>query len=132
MRFVSTADAGRFRDYLRQAWKGNEEVLEQMLVDLRAPLRVQPAGLEITVEDLWTLIRLLFLRDWLDGRAKVCDSPDCPAPYFLASRKGQKFCSQRCAVLVNVRRFRERQAKQQGLRRNRKGKRGKHAKAKKT
>jgi len=30
-------------------------------------------------------------------RALCCPNPDCPAPYFLASKKGQKFCSPECA-----------------------------------
>ncbi len=123
---VSTGDTGRFRDYLRQAWTGNRNALEQMLVDLNARLGVLPTGVDIIVEDLWTLTRLMFLRDWLAGRAQKCASPDCPAPYFLASRKGQKFCGQTCAVRENVRRFRERQEKQPKKSRKR---RGKHAKA---
>lgn len=44
---------------------------------------------------LWSLIRM-------------CENPDCPTPYFLEARKGQKYCSHKCAVLINVRRFRAR------------------------
>lgn len=129
--FISASDTGRFGEHLRQAWRGDEKVLSQIGVDLSARLRVGPTGLEIVVDNLWTLIRLMFLRDWVAGRAKVCTSPDCPAPYFLAVRKGQKFCSQRCAVLINVRRFREREAKQRAKRTTGRTRRRKYAKAKK-
>jgi len=30
-------------------------------------------------------------------RALHCPNPDCPAPYFFASKKGQKYCSPECA-----------------------------------
>jgi hypothetical protein len=26
-----------------------------------------------------------------------CPNPDCPAPYFFATKKGQKYCSEKCA-----------------------------------
>jgi hypothetical protein len=31
-------------------------------------------------------------------RALYCPNPDCPAPYFFATRKGQKYCSSVCAL----------------------------------
>lgn len=127
---VSVGDVFRFRDYLQGAWQ-DDEIFLKMLND-RAPtegtLWVRPSGMEIVIKNLWTLIRVMFSRDCWDGRARKCVSPDCPAPFFLAVRKGQKFCSQTCAVRENVRRFRERQAKREA-RKNRKVVRGKHAKA---
>lgn len=113
LRFVTPSDVGRFRDYLQLAWRGDEKVIEQMLVDVRASLQVRSTGVEVAVEDLWTLARLTFLQDKLAGRTQVCAAANtlyCPAPYFLAARKGQTFCSHRCAVLINVRRFRERES----------------------
>jgi hypothetical protein len=32
-------------------------------------------------------------------RARVCNSSDCPAPYFLSVKKGQKYCSTKCSGL---------------------------------
>jgi predicted RNA-binding Zn ribbon-like protein len=60
---------------------------------------------------MWTVVRVAFLMDYKIGRIKVCGNPDCVTPYFVESRKGQEFCSHKCAVLINVRRFRERQSK---------------------
>lgn len=31
-------------------------------------------------------------------RARRCANPDCPAPYFFAKRRGQRFCITECAV----------------------------------
>jgi hypothetical protein len=31
-------------------------------------------------------------------RTKVCSCPGCPAPYFLARRRSQKFCSDACSL----------------------------------
>src|SRR5262249_19174616 len=30
-------------------------------------------------------------------RALCCRNPECPAPYFFASKKGQEYCSTECA-----------------------------------
>jgi hypothetical protein len=30
-------------------------------------------------------------------RARHCGNPECPAPYFFASKKGQRYCSPKCA-----------------------------------
>jgi hypothetical protein len=31
-------------------------------------------------------------------RTRYCGNPDCPAPYFLAKRRSQKYCSDNCAL----------------------------------
>lgn len=113
-----------FRHQLRLAWGDPEKAL--LHINVKAELWLHPTGLEIIPKDLWTLIRVIFARDFWDGRTKKCESPDCPAPYFLAVRKGQKFCSQKCAVLINVRHFREREARrtaksEKQVKHNRKG-----------
>jgi hypothetical protein len=100
-----------FRDCLRGAWSGEYESLSLILDEAKIVTRMSPAGMDLVPADLWTLIRVIFARDFWDKRAKKCENPDCPAPYFLAVRKGQKFCSQKCAVLINVRHFREREAR---------------------
>lgn len=117
-------DVFRYRDDLRAAWEGRNKMFFWWLesyAGLPAVLRARRSGLEMVITELRTLVHLMFSRDYWDGRVKKCASPDCPAPYFLAVRRGQKFCSHECAVLINVRRFRERES------RLRRGKRGKHA-----
>ncbi len=39
---------------------------------------------------------LLFLARWAD-RTRYCGNLDCPAPYFFAHRRVQKYCSEKCA-----------------------------------
>lgn len=98
---------------LRSAWRGDISPLKSEIKDgfelLSFDLLRQREVLFET-EDLWKFIVFLFLLDYKRGKTGVCSSPDCPAPYFLRSRKGQGFCSHACAVLINVRRFRERQS----------------------
>jgi hypothetical protein len=40
---------------------------------------------------------LLWFVDVRD-RARHCPNPDCPAPYYFATRRSQKYCSDRCAL----------------------------------
>lgn len=109
---VIAGDALHFRDILRKAWEGDRSMLEWMSQrHNRASVYVESSGLRITADDAWEGACLLFLLDRQVGRAAKCASPDCPAPYFLRVRKGQKFCSHRCAVLVSVRKLRKRQQK---------------------
>jgi hypothetical protein len=108
-------DVFRARDELRLAWEGRNKMFFWWLesyAGLPAELRARRSGLEIVVTDFRTLVMLMFAHDFWDERVKKCANPDCPAPYFLAVRKGQKFCSQKCAVLINVHRFRQREAEQ--------------------
>ena len=116
---VSVRGVLNYRDFLRRAWEGDGErnwigpynfFALPSVKDIW--LITQPArGIELAVSALWPLIHVLFARDWAEKRIRKCVNPDCPAPYFRAVRKGQKFCSQSCGVLINVRRFREREAK---------------------
>jgi len=31
--------------------------------------------------------------------AKVCENPECPAKYFVAQRKSQRYCGKDCALV---------------------------------
>jgi len=48
--------------------------------------------IQVRARDLLTLVSFLFLRDATAGRLGICESPECPAPYFRKKRKTQKFC----------------------------------------
>jgi hypothetical protein len=124
--------AQKMQELLRQSWRGDgfaiveleHELMKQGLrpwfgaTEKALDLRDAPDdALTLLADDIWSLVRIAFLMDYKIGRAKVCANPDCPTPYFAESRKGQGFCSHKCAVLINVRRFRERQAKTQVRRR---------------
>jgi hypothetical protein len=128
--YENLAKLTSFRDSLRRAWGNDADAIRELsgLVSYRSEvliegrLRVPAHGSDsivvensqivAVVEPLKRFIVLLLLRDLQQGRAAVCQSPDCPAPYFLRERKGQQFCTHKCAVLVNVRKFREAQRKQ--------------------
>jgi hypothetical protein len=103
------------QERVRDAWIGfgheNDLAIELMLPSDHLSLHIAANGGEIAVNHLWTLIQILLLRDIAEERTELCASPDCPARYFLPARKGQKFCSHRCSVLVSVRRLRARQKK---------------------
>ena len=121
---VSVRGVLNYRDFLRRAWKGDAYNFFALPSAKDIWLIAQPTGMKIIVNALWPLIQFLFSRDWAEKRIRKCANPDCPAPYFRAVRRGQKFCSQKCAVLINVRQFRAREAA-------RKTKGESHAKAKK-
>ena len=90
---VHFADA---QDTLRKAWTGDGEAIADIEGQVRDALEVQPSikrgGIELTTENLWSLICVLFLLDHKSGKTGVCGNPDCPAPYFLRKRKDQKYC----------------------------------------
>ena len=48
--------------------------------------------IDLRTDDLWRLIGFLFLRDFVAKKIGVCGNPDCPAPYYLKSRRHQQFC----------------------------------------
>jgi hypothetical protein len=114
-----------YRDFLRRAWEGDTYNFFALPATEDISLCAQPTrGFLIAISALWPLIQVMFIQDWPEKRIKKCANPHCPAPYFRAVRRGQKFCGQKCAVLINVRHFREREAA-------RKTKGGRYAKAKK-
>jgi len=101
-------DIAIYQSLLRRAWKGERRAIDDIARKVVARINVNPTGVEIAVDDPWNFASLLFLLDHAVGITKVCTNPDCSSPYFLQQRRGQKFCTHKCAVLINVRRFRER------------------------
>ena len=65
-------------------------------------LEMRPAGL------FW-YIAILLARDIAEGRARFCQNPKCPHPYFITRRADSTYCGRLCAVAVNVARFRKRE-----------------------
>jgi hypothetical protein len=40
---------------------------------------------------------IFYFQTSISDRAKYCGGPDCPAPYFIATKRWQKYCSLACA-----------------------------------
>jgi hypothetical protein len=68
---------------------------------------VKPCGksfeLELQPDDLLGALWLAFIG--FSDRTRKCQNPTCAAPYFLASRRDQKFCNEQCSRLVANRRW---------------------------
>jgi hypothetical protein len=107
---VPTREVLEHRNSLRRVWEGKTFEFFAFPAWHGATLcGLQAGGFCIAIDALWPLIQVMFIQDWTEKRIKKCGNPDCPAPYFCAVRRGQKFCSQKCAVLINVRQFRARE-----------------------
>jgi hypothetical protein len=59
--------------------------------------------LELRPDDLLGALWLAFIE--FSARTRKCRNPTCAAPYFLASRRDQKFCDEKCSRLVANRRW---------------------------
>jgi len=87
-------------------WAGESD--ETIEVDVRTEL--QPP-------DLNAFERVMFHFQRIADRALRCANPECPAPYFFAKKKNQRYCGSACSA------FGKREQDKQWWRRNR----GKHA-----
>jgi hypothetical protein len=126
---LNKPDLVRMQSLLRRAWRDDIDAIadiekgdpnapkDKVYGPLRIDWSVTHKGIVASALDLWSFMRIAFLQDYSDGRTKVCANQDCPAPHFLQKRKGQEFCSHPCAVLINVRRFRDRQKQTKNRRR---------------
>ena len=109
---------------LRGAWRGDKDDVATMRGHTvgfpgntrgNLPIEIHSQGnkIEAVTRDLWTFFCILFTRDHAEGRLKICANPGCSAaPYFVANRRGQSYCRHKCAVLINIHRFRQRQRAQ--------------------
>lgn len=105
---VDAADVTDAQDTLRKAWAGDRGMIgaieAQVKYALDASLSVKAEGVELTTNNLWNLICVLFLLDNATGKTGVCANPECPARYFLRKRKDQKFCERgQCTVYAQRR-----------------------------
>jgi hypothetical protein len=107
-RFASTShEFGNCLQLLRRAWEGVDsdqgsvrriqaEAIRGGLRPMTEGVEFAPAadgaGIELRVNNLWSYICLLFLIDAGAGKIGKCANPGCDAPYFLKSRRNQKFC----------------------------------------
>jgi len=72
---------------------------------VKAAVRTHKRGfqLELQPDDLLAALLLAFLS--FSDRTRKCQNPTCSTPYFLASRRDQKFCNEKCSRLVANRRW---------------------------
>jgi len=99
----------RFRNDLRRAWLRSTPLNEKQrvvddwltssvgrpgVVGIVAPLRV--GRLIPAPENLRMQLALGILENW--RRFAICANPVCPARYFLAKRKTQRYCEQACCT----------------------------------
>jgi hypothetical protein len=61
------------------------------LTDQEFALRVQPPPLVSFERVMWHFHRVA-------EKARHCANPECPAPFFFAAKKGQKYCSSKCSA----------------------------------
>ncbi len=43
--------------------------------------------------------RAMYLFQRIADQARRCPNPDCPAPFFFAKRKNQRYCTEKCAAI---------------------------------
>jgi hypothetical protein len=74
------------------------------------PIDVKPVarrgGMKLVFTELWSLARWLFLVDYWNDRIGICSNKSCFTPYFILKRKGQRYCSHDCAMVMASRRYR--------------------------
>jgi hypothetical protein len=100
----------KFRDFAQKMIGRIQRVTDSHRVvpstDLSPVLPTLPATIEEAMETLQqshpsalTPLEALGVHfQMLAKRARRCLNPDCPAPYFLVKKKGQKYCSDACSV----------------------------------
>jgi hypothetical protein len=117
---------GRTQDWLRLAWdapdlrarewfifEARREYHYQTLVNPQVNARIQSSVLagkdwQIHTAEEMALIRqapplgpferALYHFQRIADRARRCGNPECPAPFFFAAKKGQKYCSSKCSA----------------------------------
>jgi hypothetical protein len=102
---------------LREAWKGDALAVEQIqfgishhpLQEVFGPPRLTVApsakGMILYAKDLWSFVRVTFLVDSERRLTKFCGNPECPMPYFIASRKDQKYCERGACTTYAQRKY---------------------------
>ena len=81
---------------LRDAWRDDESALRYINYSIAGHMKTvwefRKGHIEVAVDDLWSTICILFLRDHAAHKTAICANPDCKSPYFIRKRKTQKYC----------------------------------------
>src|SRR5438270_1112826 len=105
---------------LRLAWRGDLASINQIERTVQTELQLRILAIHrgqpvFVTRDLSKFLLLLFLIDYQQGKTKICMNAACASPYFVQERKDQQYCTRRCAVLINVHRYRQRALRDQRL-----------------
>lgn len=88
----------RKRDMLSLIWRRDEysnDYLKVLLAGSRVVFDWGRSEIVYKPEDGFEQALYALFRN--SSRAKVCENPDCLAPLFIASRKSERYCSEKCA-----------------------------------
>jgi hypothetical protein len=106
---LDLAEVAEFQDLLRKAWTEDSDAIGEIETQVKDALEAHPSVkancIELTTDNLWSLICVLFLLDHAAGKTCVCANPECPAPYFLRKRKDQKYCERAPCSIYAQRRY---------------------------
>ena len=82
-----------FRDVVRRAWvETDSRTRNRILIPPIAPFLDQPDQPHHAIQQVfWYLIEH-------PGVGRLCPNPECPAPYFIAVKRGQRYCALACAA----------------------------------
>ena len=85
------------QDLLRRAWMGDLLSVTDIEGEIEGGFEIETVQVHygyivLKTSDLWKYICFLFSLDEAHGSLQKCHNPDCPAPFFIARRRTQKFC----------------------------------------
>jgi len=90
----------RWNKLLRRAWEERDPQQKfWLLIKLRVDFHetVNPGSQEAPKRTPFEQAMDHLLKVDQEGRAKYCENPDCPAPYFIAGNRLYRFCRPECA-----------------------------------
>jgi hypothetical protein len=109
---VNSEDLTEARTLLRRGWEGDPRALQQVRHDAFRGLVIAPPespsplrSFELIVANLWSLVCILFWRDYTLRRLSRCVNPDCRA-YFVKPRKTQNVCQRQVCLDWSQRQYR--------------------------
>jgi hypothetical protein len=99
-RLGSIARLHEFAFGLRQAWdEPDQRIRDWRIYELRRKFHEETnPDRKGEPPSLTPFEQAMFHFQRIAGRARHCPNPTCSTPYFLATKKGQKYCSEPCAI----------------------------------
>jgi hypothetical protein len=84
------------QEKLRDAWRGNDDAFQyirnSITKHMKTTWEIRKGRIEVSADDLWSTVCILFLCDHAAHKTAICANPDCQSPYFIKKRTTQKFC----------------------------------------